>query len=50
VLRARDAGVVVRLKKITDHYRSVFELDWKEGVKPADIDAGLSVLSAADAC
>jgi phosphatidylserine/phosphatidylglycerophosphate/cardiolipin synthase-like enzyme len=49
VLRAREAGVLVRSKKITDHYRSVFDLDWKEGVNPADIDASLSVLSAADA-
>ena len=49
VLRAREAGVLVRSKKIAAYYRDVFDLDWKEGLKPEDIDAASAVVSAADA-
>jgi phosphatidylserine/phosphatidylglycerophosphate/cardiolipin synthase-like enzyme len=49
VLRAREAGVLVRSKKIAGYYRDVFDLDWKEGIKAADVSASLTELSGADA-
>jgi phosphatidylserine/phosphatidylglycerophosphate/cardiolipin synthase-like enzyme len=49
VLRAREAGVLVRSKAIAAYYRDVFDLDWKEGVKPADVDKLSTVLDGADA-
>ena len=49
VLRAREAGVLVRSETIAAYYREVFDLDWKEGVKPADVDKASTVLDGADA-
>lgn len=49
VLRAREAGVLVRSKKITDYYREVFDLDWKEGIEAAKVEQASAVLSGADA-
>jgi len=49
VTRAREAGVLVRSKAIAAYYREVFDLDWKEGIKPADIDKATTVLDGADA-
>ncbi len=49
VLRAREAGVLVRSKTIAGYYRDVFDLDWKEGIKPADVDKASTVLDGADA-
>jgi phosphatidylserine/phosphatidylglycerophosphate/cardiolipin synthase-like enzyme len=49
VLRAREAGVLVRSKPIAKFYDDVFELDWKEGIKPADVEASATVIDGADA-
>jgi phosphatidylserine/phosphatidylglycerophosphate/cardiolipin synthase-like enzyme len=49
VMRAREAGVLVRSKEIARYYRDVFDLDWKEGLKPADVDRTSTVLDGADA-
>lgn len=49
VMRAREAGVLVRSKEIARYYRDVFDLDWKEGIKPADVDKASTVLDGADA-
>ena len=48
VLRAREAGVLVRSKKITKFFRDVFDLDWKEGLTPDQIAASAAVVSPAD--
>ncbi|MBI3860583.1 MAG: hypothetical protein HY290_01665 [Planctomycetia bacterium] len=48
VLRAREAGVLVRSVNISGYYRDVFDLDWKEGVPADEIDASASVISAGD--
>ena len=48
VLRAREAGVLVRSKKVTAYYRQVFDLDWKEGSKAADVDTSAALLSGGD--
>ncbi len=48
VLRAREAGVLVRSKKVTEYYRQVFDLDWKEGIKAADVDTSAALLSGGD--
>ena len=48
LLRAREAGVLVRSEKITDYYRDAFNLDWKEGVPADRVDASTSLVSAGD--
>jgi phosphatidylserine/phosphatidylglycerophosphate/cardiolipin synthase-like enzyme len=49
LLRAREAGVLVRSEKIARYYEDVFLVDWDEGLTADDADAQLTVLEGADA-
>ncbi len=40
--------MLVRSKKVTAYYRQVFDLDWKEGIKAADVSTSAALLSGGD--
>ena len=48
ITRAREAGVLVRSAKITEYYKDVFLLDWKEGLDPDDVDDAVTEFDGAD--
>ena len=48
VLRAREAGVLIRSEKIARYYEDVFLVDWAEGLSVDDVGAALTVIDGAD--
>lgn len=48
ITRAREAGLLVRSKELTGYFTGVFDLDWAEGLSPAQLKARTVVVSAAE--
>jgi len=48
VTRAREAGLLVTSRELTDYYASVFQLDWDEGVAPARLAATTIAVAATE--
>lgn len=46
--QAREAGVLVRSKKIAKYYGDVFEIDWSEGLTPKQVGASLTEMSVSE--
>jgi phosphatidylserine/phosphatidylglycerophosphate/cardiolipin synthase-like enzyme len=48
ILRARETGFLVGSKEIAGYFRSVFDLDWKEGLLPAKVATQMIPVAASE--
>jgi phosphatidylserine/phosphatidylglycerophosphate/cardiolipin synthase-like enzyme len=48
LLRAREAGLLIRSEKVASYYKEAFLLDWKEGLRPDEVDEQTTIADGAD--
>jgi phosphatidylserine/phosphatidylglycerophosphate/cardiolipin synthase-like enzyme len=48
ITRAREAGLLVRSRELTDYYAGVFDLDWKDGTAPTRVSARTVAVAATE--